>query len=119
LRFVGLKSQAIKKMLRQHKGSMAHLDRQLQADANQMPELDVEAFSNPLEVVVLFQPGPVGIQSDGAVVRCVSTAVASFLHAGWPSLPQSMRMAAHCRSDPSSPALKPIRLAFSSAGIFA
>ena len=66
-------------MLRQHKGSMAHLDRQLQADANQMPELDVEAFSNPLEVVVLFQPGPVGIQSDGAVVRCVSTAVASFL----------------------------------------
>ena len=114
-------------MLRQHKGSMAHLDRQLQADANQMPELDVEAFSSPLEVVILFQPGPLGMHvthtsggySDGAVVRCVSTAVASFLHAGWPSLPQSMRMAAHCRSDPSSPALKPIRLAFSSAGIFA
>jgi hypothetical protein len=70
---------------------------------NQMPELDVEAFSNRLEVVVLFQPGHLGIHvtvthtsggySDGAVVRCVSTAVASYQHAGWPSLPQSMRMA--------------------------
>jgi hypothetical protein len=73
----------------------------VRADANQMPELDVEAFSSPLEVVILFQPGPLGMHvthtsggySDGAVVRCVSTAVASYQHAGWPSLPQSMRMA--------------------------
>jgi hypothetical protein len=64
-----LQSQAIKTMLRQHKGSMVHLERQLQADTNQIPDLDVEAFASPLEVVVLFQPGPVGIQSDGAVVR--------------------------------------------------
>ena len=48
---------------------MVHLERQLQADTNQIPDLDVEAFASPLEVVVLFQPGPVGIQSDGAVVR--------------------------------------------------
>jgi hypothetical protein len=97
-------------MLRQHKGSMVHLERQLQADTNQIPDLDVEAFASPLEVVVLFQPGPVGIQSDGAVVRYVLTGIAV--------LTQSMRIEAHCRCAPSSLAHKPIRLAFSSAGIF-
>jgi hypothetical protein len=50
--------------------------------------LKVECVARALEVVILFQPGPVGIHAthtsgsyrDGAMVRCVPTAVASYPH---------------------------------------